>query len=148
MAIDIKTRVTSDATDYNRKMDGVKSKWKDTSQKMERDSSQVFAGLGSKIAGAFAIGTVAAFSKTLMDAAGNVRDIADSLDITAANLQAIRGVGLVTNQDAGKVDAILGKLERFKRAALDGNQSRERETAFLQRRERLLYQPTSRHRTG
>lgn len=117
MVAEIKTKVSTDVSDYNKKMDGVKAKASSVSQ----STSKAFTGLGSTIAGAFAVGTVAAFSKSLMDAAGNVRDIADSLGITVSNLQAIRGVGLTTGQDSGKVDVILGKLERMKRAALDGN---------------------------
>ena len=120
MAIDIKTKVSTDSTDFNRKMDGLKSKTKETAQ----STSSAFAGLGSTIAGAFAAGTVLSFSKMLMQSAEDAKEMAESFGITASSLQTLRAVGLFGGvDDPGKIDLIIGKLSKVRADALAGEKA-------------------------
>jgi len=83
-------------------------------KKAEGSVSSSMAAIGSKVASAFSVAAIAAWVKEVANAAGKIGDLADQLNITTAEVQALQKAADHSGVSLDKYAAILGKIRKLK----------------------------------
>ena len=87
---------------------------------------QKFAGflkseVGGAIAGAFSVGAVVAFGKSVINAADNIGDLADQLNITTDDVQRLQVLATQTGVKFEKMSGAILKVNEARAKALEGD---------------------------
>lgn len=112
MAFDAKIRLSSDTSRVDAGIAGVQRKIGGLSSRM-----------GSAIGGLFAIGTITAGIKNMIDFASSTQDAADRLGITIERVQELKTAAMLAGKDLGVFENAFKNIEIAAQAAVDGNKT-------------------------
>lgn len=83
-------------------------------KKVESGMSASMSAIGSRVAAAFSVAAVTAFARTVANAAGEIGDLAEQLQITTAEVQALQRAADHSGMSFDKYAAALGKIRKLK----------------------------------
>ena len=90
---------------------------------VQKLGSKQFAGLKGMIAGAFSVGAVIGFTKSIMNTAAEIQHASESFNISTDSLQALKAQALESNVAFDEITASLNRITKTQAEALTGNVS-------------------------
>lgn len=85
------------------------------------DFAGALSGIKGLVAGAFSVGAVVGFAKSLLNAADSLTNASDALGVGVENLQALRAAAAEAGLGVQGMDDALGRITRAQAEALAGN---------------------------
>jgi hypothetical protein len=112
---DLKFKAGMDDSNFSRGL----RKMEDGAVKTSGKITNAFKGIGGMMAGAFAVGTVIAATKAVIDFNGQLQDSAEGIGMTTTRMQELRGAFMNSGVSSEKFEKGMGKLSQAIQDAKD-----------------------------